>query len=97
MTIVIQRIIRQFHFAEEQSLGLPVFSRGWTLRMQIHALRALGLGSSGRHPLGSRELIATIANGHHLEEHAIAGLLLQSTEGNPHRREHASERDGGVG
>jgi len=70
-----------------------VLSGGWTLRMQIHPLRALWLSSSGRNPLGSGELVATVADGHHLQEHAIAGLILQSAKGNPHGWKHASEED----
>jgi len=92
MSAAVQCIVGQFDLVEEQCLGLPMGTGRRTVRMQIHALRTLGLGSSGRNPLGTGELVAAIANGHHLEEYAIAGLLLQSAEGNSHRGEHASVR-----
>jgi len=97
MSAAVQGIVGQFDLVEEQCLRLPMGTGGRAIRMQVHPLGALWLSSSGRNPLGSGELVATVADGHHLQEHAIAGLLLQSAERNSHRGEHASARRKRIG
>lgn len=90
MSTTVQGIIGQLHFIEEHRLGRPVRTESWTIRMEVHSLCALWFCSSGRHPLGTGELVATIAAWHHFQEHTIVHVFLETSEGNPQRWKHAS-------
>lgn len=90
MAIAVQRIVRQLDFAERHRLRVPVRAQGGTVRVQVHPLGRLGLGTARRHPLAARELVAAVADRHHLQHQAVAGVLLQVGQVDAHRGKHAS-------
>lgn len=92
MSIVVQSVIGEFHLVEHNRLGGPMRTEGGTVRMKAEPLRALWLGATRRNPLGSAKLEPTVADGHHLEQHAVIGVRVQSVHGKAHRGKHSPAR-----
>lgn len=94
MAIAVQRIVGELDFAERHRLRVPVRAQGRTVGMQVHSLGGLGLCATRRNPLAAGELVAAVADGHHLQHQAVAGLLLQAGQVDAHRWKHSSAEKG---
>lgn len=90
VSIVVQCIIGQLHLVEHNRLGGPVCPEGGTVRMEAKPLWTLRLSATRRNPLGSAKLEPTVADGHHLQQHAVIGVRVQTVHGETHRGKHTS-------
>lgn len=89
VSIVVQCVVGELHLVEHNRLGGPVRPEGGAVRMKAEPLRALGFGATRRNPLGPAKLEPTVADGHHLQQHAVIGVRVQSVHGKAHRGEHS--------
>lgn len=94
MTIAVQRVVRQLDFVEVDWLGRPVRSQGGAVRVLVEALGTLRFGTAGRNPLRAAELEPAVADGDHLDQHAVVLVRFEPVERQPHRGEHSSGREG---
>ena len=89
MSITVQGVVRQLDLVEDHRLRCPVRPQRRTVRMKVHPLRALWFGATGRHPLGTAEFEAAVADRDHFDQHAVVLVRFQAVDGQAHRGEHA--------
>lgn len=90
MSIAVECVVGQLDFVENHWLRLPMWSERWTVRVDVHALRALRLGATSWDPLCARELETAIADCGHLEHDAVVCIFIQAGQCNTERRKHSS-------
>lgn len=90
MSVAVQRVVGELDLVEDHGLGRPVRSKGRTVRMQVHPLGTLRFGATGRDPLGATELEAAIADGDHLNQHAVVFVRFKAVNRQAHRGKHPS-------
>lgn len=92
MPVVIQRVVGQLDLVEHDRLRGPVRPQGRTVRVQTKPLRTLRLGATRWNPLRAAELESAVADGHHLQQHAVIRVRVQAVHRQSHRGEHSSGR-----
>jgi len=88
-SVFVGDVIGQLELVERDDLAHPLFTRQRRVRVDIHALRHLGIGLAGHHPSRVVELVAAVVDGDDVDQHDVLGAFVEARNFNFERRKHA--------
>lgn len=78
VSIAVQCVVCQFDFIKANWLCLPMWSKCWTIWMNVHALCTLWFGAASRHPLAARKFVTAITERCHFKYNTVVRIFFQS-------------------